>query len=102
MRLIDANEFKRRIERYDPSIRDVALKELRLTKTVKPKPQWIPATERLPGYCEDVLLKIGAYCAVGYLSPTNDEERSEWYFSGWYHPMSDVTAWMPLPEAYHE
>ena len=35
VRLIDANEFKRRIERYDPSIRDVVLKELRLTKTVK-------------------------------------------------------------------
>lgn len=47
MRLIDADEFKRRIERYDSSIRDVALKELRLTKTVKPIMQdWKPIQAR--------------------------------------------------------
>lgn len=62
------------------------------------EPRWIPVAEGLPGYGEDVLLTVGAYCAVGYLSATNDEETDEWYFSGWYHPMSDVTAWMPLPK----
>lgn len=61
--------------------------------------EWIPVSERLPGYGEDVLLSIdGRVCAVGYIVQTNDERWYEWYYNGWYHPYEDVTAWMPLPE----
>lgn len=64
--------------------------------------QWIPCSERLPAYGEDVLLSIGKYCNVGYLVAANDETDGEWYYSGWYHPMNDVSAWMPLPDPYKE
>lgn len=69
----------------------------------EPVMKWIPVSERLPSYGEDVLLSIdGQFCAVGYIVQTNDERWYEWYYNGWYHPYEDVTAWMPLPEPYKE
>ena len=62
------------------------------------QPQWIPCSERLPAYGEDVLISIGGYCNVGHIVSVNEEERYNWYFSGWYHSPNDVDAWMPLPE----
>lgn len=64
--------------------------------------QWIPCSERLPAYGEDVLISIGGYCNVGHIVPVNEEEQYNWYFSGWYHFPKDVDAWMPLPEPYKE
>lgn len=66
------------------------------------EPHWIPCSEMLPAYGEDVLLSVGEYCTVGHIVPVNDEEQYHWYFSGWYHLPNDVTAWMPLPEPYKE
>lgn len=60
--------------------------------------RWIPCDTDLPGYGEDVLISISGYCAVGHIVSTNDEERYNWYYSGWYHNPSDVDAWMSLPE----
>ena len=62
--------------------------------------RWIPVTERLPAYGEDVLISIGGYCNVGHIVSVNEEEQYNWYFSGWYHLPNDVDAWMPLPEPY--
>ena len=59
--------------------------------------QWIPVTESLPGYGEDVLLSINGVCSVGYCVATNGV-GVDWYYDGWYHPENDVDAWMPLPE----
>lgn len=64
--------------------------------------RWIPCSERLPAYGEDVLISIGGYCNVGYIVSVNEEEQYNWYFSGWYHLPNDVDAWMPLPEPYEE
>ena len=64
----------------------------------QPEPKWISCSERLPAYGEDVLISIGGYCNVGHVVPVNEEERYNWYFSGWYHLPNDVDAWMPLPE----
>ena len=64
--------------------------------------RWIPCSERLPAYGEDVLISIGGYCNVGYIVSVNEEEQYNWYFSGWYHLPNDVDAWMPLPEPYAE
>lgn len=64
--------------------------------------QWIPVSERLPGYGEDVLVSVSGYCNVGHIVPTNDEKQYNWYYSGWYHDPYDVDAWMPLPEPYDE
>lgn len=62
--------------------------------------QWIPVSERMPSYGEDVLLSLGGFCNVGHLVATNDEETDNWYYAGWYHTLDDVEAWMPLPEPY--
>lgn len=70
--------------------------------TIEPEPHWIPCSERLPAYGEDVLISIGGYCNVGHIVPVNKEEQYNWYFSGWYHFPNDVDAWMPLPEPYKE
>lgn len=72
------------------------------TYTEQKTERWIPVTERLPAYGEDVLISIGGYCNVGYVVPVNEEERYNWYFSGWYHSPNDVMAWMPLPEPFKE
>ena len=61
---------------------------------------WIPCSERLPSYGEDVLVSISGYCNVGHIVPTNDEKQYNWYYSGWYHDPYDADAWMPLPEPY--
>ena len=63
--------------------------------------QWIPVTESLPGYGEDVLLSINGVCSVGYCVATNGV-GVDWYYDGWYHPENDVDAWMPLPEPWKE
>lgn len=53
-RLIDANEYKARIDRYPPSIRDIAKKELGYCKTVDASPvkhgHWIWSDD-LCEYC---------------------------------------------------
>ena len=38
MRLIYANEFRKRIDHYPPDIRDIAKKELRYVKTIEAMP----------------------------------------------------------------
>ena len=77
-------------------------KYLHQLPSVQPEPHWIPCSERLPAYGEDVLISIGGYCDVGHIVSVNEEERYNWYFSGWYHLPNDVDAWMPLPEPYKE
>ena len=76
---------------------DIAIEALK-----QPEQKWIPCSEQLPGFGEDVILSINGYCNVGYLVPTNDEMQYNWYYSGWYHPLNDVDAWMPLPDPYTE
>lgn len=45
MRLIDADEYRKRIDHYPPDIRDIAKKELRYVKTIDAEPvkhgRWI-------------------------------------------------------------
>jgi len=62
------------------------------------KPKWIPVTERLPSWGEDVLISISGFANVGHLVQTNDEKQYNWFYSGWYHDPCEVTHWMPLPE----
>ena len=70
--------------------------------SAQPEQRWIPCSERLPAYGEDVLISIGGYCNVGHIVSVNEEEQYNWYFSGWYHLPNDVDAWMPLPEPWKE
>ena len=52
MRLIDADEYRKRIDHYPPKIRDVAKKELRYVKTVqqeRKKGKWIDFSMSIKG-----------------------------------------------------
>lgn len=63
--------------------------------------QWIPVSERLPDYNEEVLITNGKYVTIDeryFLENTEDGEAYTWDINGW----DDVVAWMPLPEPYKE
>lgn len=63
--------------------------------------RWIPVSERLPDYEEEVLITNGKYVTIDeryFLENTEDGEAYTWDINGW----ADVVAWMPLPEPYKE
>ena len=63
--------------------------------------RWIPVSERLPDYNEEVLITNGKYVTIDtryFLENTEDGEAYTWDINGW----DDVIAWMPLPEPYKE
>ena len=63
--------------------------------------RWIPVSERLPDYEEEVLITNGKYVTIDeryFLENTEDGEAYTWDINGW----DDVVAWMPLPEPYKE
>lgn len=63
--------------------------------------RWIPVSERLPDYNEEVLITDGKYVTIDeryFLENTEDGEAYTWGINGW----NDVVAWMPLPEPYKE
>jgi hypothetical protein len=83
-------------------LQEEAIRSIENLPPAQPEQRWIPVTERLPAYGEDVLISIGGYCNVGHIVSVNEEEQYNWYFSGWYHLPNDVDAWMPLPEPYRK
>lgn len=63
--------------------------------------RWIPVSERLPDYNEEVLITDGKYVTIDtryFLENTEDGEAYTWDINGW----DDVIAWKPLPEPYKE
>lgn len=63
--------------------------------------RWIPVSERLPDYEEEVLITNGKYVTIDeryFLENTEDGEAYTWDINGW----DDVVAWRPLPEPYKE
>ena len=68
---------------------------------VRQQNRWIPVSERLPDYEEEVLITNGKYVTIDeryFLENTEDGEAYTWDINGW----DDVVAWMPLPEPYKE
>lgn len=66
----------------------------------KPTGEWIPVSERLPNLYEVVLVTDEIGTVFEYERRPLDEEGNvceKWSFLG-----RNITAWMPLPEAYKE
>lgn len=116
MRPIDADELKKCVLKWlpkDPCGRqekemsletDICvsmLMEIEEQPTIQPKQRWIPVTERLPEKSTDVLT-----CnSVGTIEIYSLESSYDgmWYWEsseGECECLSEVIAWMPLPEPY--
>ena len=98
------NVVHRYFEHYLQLNDDICLDGLRSLPSVEPKEKtgWIPISERLPEFNQDVLLSLRSLDVV-----TGFRAETEPYFycrglPGCYIKPKDVLAWMPLPEPYKE
>ena len=121
MRLIDADALKRKSQKVATEawkLRIKATVEVILNQfidyidaapTIKPEPQWIPCSERLPEdedyhECMDCLDGAVWYCTdkgligLGYYYSST----KQWSTINDLKPDGKVIAWMPLPEPYEE
>jgi hypothetical protein len=66
--------------------------------SAQPERQWIPCSERLPDKTDDYLCSYNG-CAVVDICEY-DPDRKEWgfFYDGGWKVVSNVIAWMPLPE----
>lgn len=109
MRLIDADALKRKSQKVATEawkLRIKATVEVILNQfidyidaapTIKPEPQWIPCSERLPE-------KEGNYLITAQPAYNHAKDiRIAHWSSRWVgYVKSEIIAWMPLPEPYEE
>ena len=78
------------------------IKTIAILPSARSEPQWIPCSERLPDKKDDYLCSYNG-CAVVDICEY-DPDRNEWgfFYDGGWKVVSNVTAWMPLPEPYKE
>ena len=100
MRAIDADRLltnRMKSKYYHLPNGDIAIPiiDIENAPTIEPEPHWIPCSERLPDGKEYVL--------VTDYGETNIGRRfcGKWWLDYCGDKMKDVTAWMPLPEPYH-
>ena len=132
MRLIDADEYEKRIKPYDTeddidkALYNFAHYHLVTTPSAQPEPQWIPCSERLPEDLAEVNVTWINTDPEPYYDFVKDKPatgsavcyKGDWY---WYSSVTvdvlseygrmnsekfddaiKVIAWMPLPEPYQE
>lgn len=63
------------------------------------KPQWTPATERLPETFKHVLVNIPGMTPHPTVQEAFLEKNGMWYSNGFRYSAEEITHWMPLPSA---
>lgn len=112
-RLIDVDEYEKRIKPYDTEdAMDKALYNFahdHLVTTPTAQPQWIPCSERLPEESDDYLCSYGALTGHFVGIDIYEAEKKEFGFysddeqgNEVWHPVTNVVAWMELPEPWRE
>lgn len=106
MRLIDADALKRKSQKVATEawkLRIKATVEVILNQfidyidaapTIKPEPQWIPCSERLPERRKHYIVTDFGSVEEAYYNCDGH------WFSVDGNKLKDVTAWMPLPKPY--
>ena len=110
MRLIDADALKKEVDNFqncyngwsDTYDKAYIIEAIDAAPTIE-VPTWIPCSERMPEYLEEVLMSTFWGVRVGFRDHT---ERSGDFWNiiendSTVAPHS-VYAWMPLPKAYEE
>ena len=109
-RAIDADALEKegwslhRTIRVDKNTEEYQTKPLRKVSTIEPQQRWIPCSERLPKYEEEVIVSV---------RDDSGDTTFDYSSCGWYACAGDfwivdnepnyyVIAWMPLPEPYAE
>lgn len=120
--MIDCNEkyeaFLAGEDDSDEELRDteLTLETLRMAvRALEEKPRWIPCGERLPEMHEEndcgVKIKVSEpvlFCektglhACVHIGTCREAFEERWWLTREWKTYKDVTAWMPLPEAYKE
>lgn len=96
MRTIDADALR---EQCDDPFWCVWLSDIDNAPTIDAVPSWIPVTERLPLYGQDVLA-VRTYgdsekcqeVLMAHIAVWNEETGEKWWNA------TNITHWMPLPE----
>lgn len=95
MRLIDADALIRDIEHYNLS--DGKFQHwVEIQPTIEPFPQWIPCSERMPEEKKEVLVSAGGELYIAEYEICQGKEY--WSEVIEYRNITDVDAWMPMPE----
>ena len=93
--IIDFNKLPVECPLVAPPDHHGELDEIEEAPTIEPETRWIPCSERLPEDKQEVL--------VTEYGDTDIGRRFEGRWLDRYgDKMKDVTAWMPLPEPYHD
>ena len=111
--LLDDDNEDMREELHDT---EVELETLRMAKrALEEKSRWIPCSERMPEMHEEndcgVKIKVSEpvlFCektglhACVHIGTLREAFEERWWLTREWKTYKDVTAWMPLPEAYKE
>ena len=114
MRLIDADDEKLQgtlklideaeIQIYGPNrwrFAGQCIDAVEKAPTVEAKPTWIPCSERLPRYHEDVLISFTEGFVISASREKWEMSRDVWMTDdGVTLNLNDANAWMPMPDPY--